>query len=186
MPDNAATFDDALGHWNAAKSLIGQQEASELFEKIFDLDKLDLKRNSEGAFPLLEWIYNNIDRKEEYKIRLVNMSFDLALEALTRQQISNFFRRLENAGRVDSDIRDIARKLRSLGDRLIRRVITETERHAVGARIKEVRRDMYGTILLRALMMFANSNLPSGFGPEDVTLVLDEVLMTVTEDLRSS
>lgn len=94
LSSGTAPFDDALRHWNAATSLIEQQAAAELFKKIVEFDELiesiDPERNPDKALAVLEWIYNNID-KQEYKNRISNISFGIALESLKQHEISTFF-----------------------------------------------------------------------------------------------
>lgn len=187
MSASTATLDDALQHWNAAKALIGQEAAAELFEKIVEVDELvrilDPKRNPDKAFSLLEWMYHNIEKKEEYKNRIVNMSFESALESLQQQQVSTFFSRLEVASRVDSDIRQMISKLRNLGNSMIQRIIREATIHPIGVAVRERRPDMYGIKLMQVLMLFANSDIPKV--PDVVPVFIEKVLIAVTEDLRA-
>lgn len=189
MTANSATLNDALAHWRAAQTLIGKAGAGELFSKIVDvndlLSQVDPKRQPEHACSLLVWLYDNVEQKEEYKNILVNTSFDLAIEALKRKDTSGFIDRLKGAARVDPDVGEMVRKLRKLSGSVMRRIISEAERHPLGSQVKSVRSDMYGMVLFRSIMMVANSDLPPGFGPEHIPLIMNEVILSATEDLRS-
>lgn len=179
----------ALWHWNAAKSLVGAGAALELFEEIVEVDQLirqvDPKSHPEDACTLLEWVYNNIEQKEEYKTAIGNISLESAIAALRRQEISDFLSRLDSAARFDSQMRDIARQVRGLGNRMIREIVRQTDRSPVGLAVKTARPDLYGQILLRVVVVFAGASLPYGFGPEHLHLVLDNVLMAVVKDMGS-
>ena len=189
MQNPNAILQNALRHWNAAKTLVGQKRSTELFEDIVDVDELmrsiDPRRQPDKALAVLAWIYNYVDNSEVYKNQIINISFDRALDALTIQQVSAFYSNLEYASKFDPELNGLLQKVRRLSESMIRAIVRETALHPIGRAIKEVRNEMFPTVVLRAVLAFANSDLPYDFQPHHVRIVIDDVLDAVTEDLRN-
>ena len=187
---------DALRHWQAAKATISEQEASELFEQIVEVDHLirhvDPKRNPQRELELLEWICENVEQKETYKTMLANLSLSTSLEALEEGRIREFHERLAVAGRANAEIRDVSQKIQSLAEETIRKIVQETAKSPVMVAVKATRPDVYRMVLLRVVVAFAmaftqnhairtNRELQNAMVP----LLLNQILAAVAQSLGS-
>jgi len=182
-------LDEALNHWNESRRLVGEVDAPELFDEVVQVDalvkELDPNRQPDRVYRLLEWVHKHVSAKEEYVGAISNLAFRQAIESLKSGDVSTFLDRLDVAAAADAELQPVARKAKSLGRSLISQVLSEVHRHPIGIAVRDKRPDMYGQVLLRAVMVFANSDLPFGFGPQHVRLAMNHVMTIVTEDLRS-
>jgi hypothetical protein len=109
---------------------------------------------------VLAWIYSYVDNSDVYKNQLIGISFDRALDALVIQQTSAFFSNLEYAAKFDRDLTELIRRVRRLNESMIRAIVRETALHPIGRRIKDVRAEMFPSVVLRTVLAFADSDLP--------------------------
>ncbi len=187
---------DALRHWQAAKATVSEQEASQLFEQIVEVDHLirhvDPKRNTQRALELLEWICENVEQKETYKTMLANLSLNSSLEALEEGRIREFHERLAVAGRAHAEFRDVSQKIQSLAEETIRKIVQETAKSPVMVAVKAARPDVYRMVLLRVVVAFAmaftqnhairtNRELQNAMVP----LLLNQIIAAVAQSLGS-
>jgi tetratricopeptide (TPR) repeat protein len=196
-------FDDAEFYFKEAKQLAGQAKAVEMFKEIVDVNAiirvLDAGRNPSRAYHLFKFLYDKIDRSDEYKKAVGNAALGVAVDALQSDNVSLFMEWLDKAADHDSDMRTIRLVVRQLGQPMITRVLSRMSELGVRAVLRAKQPQMAGQFLLAAVVAVAqvNAQLRSqnsalsfetlfALLPDQARAILDEILAQVIKNLSGA